>query len=728
MDLPILHHTSNDAFDPINHFRQLPDSQHPWSTSEPDRASIIKTWLNPNRFSEPDHHTGIYTGSTPPPIRQLPRQSILRPREPELEDPIPIEEIVGLDPMSVWSDRSLVESAEDSVKIQFEGFKRLGWESDEDRLIRLSRRDWVRRTFQHVWEGYKAKAWGHDELRPISGSFDDPFSGWGATLVDCLDNLLIMNMTQEYNYARNHVRALDWGHVIDFSTINRGRHLTKTEEFSKLKFERPLIPFFETVIRYMGGLISAYDLSGDKLMLERVEDLVKWLLPAFGTQSGFPILRYRMGSNPSGIKSGRVCLAEIGSMTLEFTRLAQLTNKDYYYNLVQRIMDSMDGDQWKSNNRPGSLFPTYIDPDFPMSLSGLYSIGGEADSYYEYLIKEYQLLRGTSPQYKRMFETAVDSINTHLVKRYQLEPGGGKNLTVIGDLAWGSFRPSLDHLACFAGGMIGMGSKLLDRKDYLDLAIDHTDSCVWAYESTKTGVAPEKMMLMEGDDLNRWEQVNFKGKMYRQLRGNPIRGAFTLDPKYIGRPETIESVFYMWRITGDKVWQDRAWRMFTSWVENCLTEFGFADLKDVHGSTARLSDKQESFVLAETLKYYYLLFSEPELISLDDYVFNTEAHPFRVSRPEVNIFESDEERRPRMRSWRESDWSNEARGTKIVKIEDEESIRFIDPKSHQGDDRGGDENVRIGDGTYLQQWSRVDFEKMDEVDLQEFKKAFGIDS
>ncbi|KNZ51253.1 hypothetical protein VP01_4024g2, partial [Puccinia sorghi] len=390
------------------------------------------------------------------------------------------------------------------------------------------------RGFQHVWEGYKARAWGHDELKPISGSvsfificssqlyasqftlshgryvfnsqFQDPFAGWGATLVDCLDTLLIMNLTLEYNYARTHVKAIDWTHTMDVNRMGQyGSSYTTTQ---------PMISFFETVIRCklcldMGGLISAYDLSGDQLMLDRAEELAEWLVPAFGTSSGLPKSRYQMGLNPGGEQTGRVCIAEIGSLSLEFTRLSQLTSKDFYYDAVclvilshlvnnmgsvrtvsilqvQKITDLLDSDQWSSSSRLGTLFPTHVNPESPKSISGQYTFGAMADSYYEYLVERllcccfHLIFHGqretnqsvrTFPQYSKMYTSVIDSARKHLIRSYDLESSGGKKLQVIGDLSWGIFKPSLDHLTCFSGAMIGLGAQLLGRKEDLDLAL-----------------------------------------------------------------------------------------------------------------------------------------------------------------------------------------------------------------------------------------------------------------
>ena len=99
------------------------------------------------------------------------------------------------------------------------------------------------------------------------------------------------------------------------------------------------------------------------------------------------------------------------------------------------------------------------------------------------------------------------------------------------------------------------------------------------------------------------------------------------DSRYNLRPEAIESVFVLYRVTGDKTLKDRAWRMFRA-IENATkTDIAYASLNDVTEEKPQRVDSMESYWTAETLKYFYLIFSEPDLISLDEYVFNTEAHP-----------------------------------------------------------------------------------------------------
>lgn len=81
-------------------------------------------------------------------------------------------------------------------------------------------------------------------------------------------------------------------------------------------------------------MLSAYDLSGDPLMLERATELGDWLLPSLGTMYGLAINRYMLGSNPAGLNTGRAVLSEVGSLTMEFTRLSMLTGNEIYYQAV----------------------------------------------------------------------------------------------------------------------------------------------------------------------------------------------------------------------------------------------------------------------------------------------------------------------------------------------------------------------------------------------------------
>lgn len=145
-------------------------------------------------------------------------------------------------------------------------------ESSTARQERLQRLSSIKAEFNHAWAGYKKTAMSHDEVKPLSEGFDDPFNGWGATLVDSLDTLWIMDLKTEFSEAVDAVKK------IDFTTSPR-------ED----------IPVFETVIRYLGGLLGAYDISGQghRVLLEKAEELAEVLMGAFDTPNRMPVLYYR---------------------------------------------------------------------------------------------------------------------------------------------------------------------------------------------------------------------------------------------------------------------------------------------------------------------------------------------------------------------------------------------------------------------------------------------------
>lgn len=144
-------------------------------------------------------------------------------------------------------------------------------ETSAERMKRIDRLSTIQSAFEHAWSGYKASAMGHDELKPLRGGFRDTFNGWGATLVDTLDTLWIMGLKEEFSIAVDQVKK------IDFTT-------TKSDD----------IPIFEVAIRYMGGLLGAYDISEHKydVLLEKATELGEILIGAFDTPNRMPILYY----------------------------------------------------------------------------------------------------------------------------------------------------------------------------------------------------------------------------------------------------------------------------------------------------------------------------------------------------------------------------------------------------------------------------------------------------
>lgn len=144
-------------------------------------------------------------------------------------------------------------------------------ESADEKAARLEKRDIIKKAFTFSWAGYREKAWMQDEVSPVSGKFRNPFCNWGATLVDSLDTLWMMDLKDEFEEAVEAVRE------IDFTTSPRND-----------------IPLFETVIRYLGGLVAAYDISDSKyrILLDKAVELADILMGAFDTPNRMPMTFY----------------------------------------------------------------------------------------------------------------------------------------------------------------------------------------------------------------------------------------------------------------------------------------------------------------------------------------------------------------------------------------------------------------------------------------------------
>jgi mannosyl-oligosaccharide alpha-1,2-mannosidase len=845
--------------------------------------------------------------------------------------PVPTESIITLP----------TGKPEKVPKVQAE-FKPESAEAKDKRLGRLAK---VKAEMTRAWSGYKEYAWLHDEIRPVTKSFRDPFCGWAATLVDGLDTLWIMGMKDEFEDAVEAIKT------IDFTTS-----------------ERAEIPVFETTIRYLGGLVAAYDVSGGKaggytVLLDKAVELAEILMGVFDTPNRMPVLYY--GWKPASASrpkraSSYANLAELGSLSMEFTRLAQLTKEDKYYDAVARITDALyewqnrgtvvpgifddrvdasgcnrtaeaelasqkaaelikqsdqdsdsssdkgfgdkttsgtgyrgpdhdldgsssaskesdlhdlkslpvprvskraiqsDDDDEDSDPADNLISPTSVwDIDalaqkecIPQGLTespgmGSYAMGGGQDSTYEYFPKEYLLLAGLEPKLRTMYLKTVEGVKEHLLYRPMvpddrdlLFSANIKTRETFDEDAQVDYE--ITHLTCFLGGMFGLGGMIFNQPVDVEIGKKLTDACIWAYEAMPSGIMPEgatavpcentkncvwnetlwweyldpladmrdaqladyyarqdalesqqaqtlldgrlteeageKIASSTGQDRSaknhiagqgdagwgdskddstsstpqkdkfhttsssKWSEDTYDDSTRSDEDGNTsdlrsgsltgkrdlgtdsepgtdstksqratpppaeknsdrsklssaafmdetptysnlddvldmngggsttqtkplphnvqVVGGSSFEPtrplshkefvmnrlenekippgfasvnfrNYILRPEAIESVWYMWRITGDTYWQEKGWKMFEAIVRHTQTEAGASAIDNVMSSYPDKEDSMESFWVGETLKYFYLLYSEPDVISLDEWVLNTEAHPFK---------------------------------------------------------------------------------------------------
>uniref|UniRef100_A0A7E4VH17 alpha-1,2-Mannosidase n=1 Tax=Panagrellus redivivus TaxID=6233 RepID=A0A7E4VH17_PANRE len=436
---------------------------------------------------------------------------------------------------------------------------------------------------KHAWAGYKKFAWGKDQLQPISGSSQE-WMGCGLTILDSLDTLLIMGMNEEFAESR------EW---------------VATElSFDKDKF----VSLFETTIRVLGGLLSAYHLSGDALFLQKAEDIGSRLAGALDSPSPIPYsdvnLRTRKGKQPGW--GGESSLSEVTSIQLEFRDLSRATGNDTYEKIAFKVSEHIHSIGCNDHEGLCGMFISPTDGKFRPSTT--ITLGARSDSYYEYLLKQW-LQTGKSIDWLRDdYSQAVTGIR-HLLWRFS-EPN---KLAFPGELLNGNtWSPKMDHLVCFMAGTLAMGAKNGLPEDHMDMAKNLSHSCREMYR-TLTGLAPEIVYFNELP--GKTEDISIK----------------PLDAHCLLRPEAFEAWFYLYRYTGDKKYQEWGWEAFQAIEQFAKVPNGYASVQSAKKIPVVHRDLMESFFPAESLKYLYLLFADEQTdIPLDKWVFNTEAHPLPI--------------------------------------------------------------------------------------------------
>ncbi|KAI0060679.1 seven-hairpin glycosidase [Artomyces pyxidatus] len=509
----------------------------------------------------------------------------------------------------------------------------------------------VKQAFLHAYSGYERFAAPHDELRPSSNLSIDNFNGWGVTIYDSLDTMLLMNLTEVFDRAMVTV--------------------------SQATFSLPLnkyAPFFETTIRYLGGLLSAHALSGNPILLDKADDLARALSPIFDTKSGLPAFEVNTVSGKVPWRHDGA-LAEIASFQPEFTYLAKATGKKEHYEKVDRVMKVL---QQADNNEFGGMLPTgwTLMSGKPHNLGVKLNIGGQGDSGHEYLIKQYLLTGKTDKATLELYLRTTTHIITHLLylspNRHMLYA-----TSTTGPPPLDSPSHVFEHLACFLPGMFALGVQTLPLDDLESVGINFrtlgaglspngqdeytllsnynlsevhrwaaeglAESCAVLYAEQPSGLGPEEAMMAGKpvkwvEELERWRMGWRVGQppgvskleLVPSSLGPEQRDYFVRRAEYELRPETIESLFLLWKMTGHERWREYGWNIFRAIERETKTAAGYSAVYRVEASPAMHKDSMPSYFMAETLKYLYLLFTDKDLLPLDKWVFNTEAHPLPV--------------------------------------------------------------------------------------------------
>ncbi|CAF3826807.1 unnamed protein product [Rotaria magnacalcarata] len=441
----------------------------------------------------------------------------------------------------------------------------------------------------HSYSNYAKYAWGANEHRPISktGHSANIFgsSPLGISIIDSIDTIYLADLKEFYQKSR------DW---------------------IETKFD-PNVPsevsVFEINIRLVGGFLSIYALTNDKLYLDKAELMANRLLPAFDTPTGIPhaliTLSNGASKNWNWAAGGCSILSEFGTVHLEFQYLTQLTGKDIYLQKVEKIRKVLKG---ASEN---NMYYNYLNPQTGAWCQKHASLGALGDSFYEYLLKSWILSGKKDEEARSMYENAMKAAEEAMLRKTPTS-----NLMYFGEQRSGRLDPQMGHLTCFVGGLYvlsassGAISSNSSAKNQMEIAQAIGKTCRESYTRTATGLGPEAF---------HFERTDVEAKALRDQ-----------EKYYILRPEVIETWFYLWRNTHEQMYRDWAWQAIISLEKYCRVEGGYSGIRDVYSSVVSHDDVQQSFFIAETLKYLLLIFSDDSFISLDTYVFNTEAHPFHI--------------------------------------------------------------------------------------------------
>src|ERR1700751_4243107 len=351
---------------------------------------------------------------------------------------------------------------------------------------------------------------------------------------------------------------------------------------SDLSFDRDIyVKNFEITIRLLGGLLSSYQRTGDERLLSLAEDLGNRLLPVFNSPTGLPYVyvNLRTGQTRDSVTNP----AETGTLLLEFGTLSKLTDRPVFYEKAKRALV-----ETFRRRSPLGLVGQSINVETGEWTNTDSHISGGIDSYYEYLWKCW-LLFGDK-DCRDMWNASIPAVHKYLADEIRGELWYGH-----ADMQTGKrTETTYGALDAFFPALLAVSGDL------------------------------KRARHLQASSLKMWNLYGIEPETLDYKTMRVVAGSYHL------RPEIVESTYYLYHFTGDPEYRQMGKKMFDDFVKYCRTDSGYAALADVISKQQR--DEMESFVLAETFKYFYLLFAPPETLQFDKVVFNPEAHPLRRMR------------------------------------------------------------------------------------------------
>lgn len=240
--------------------------------------------------------------------------------------------------------------------------------------------------------------------------------------------------------------------------------------------------------------------------------------------------------------------------------------------------------------------------------------------------------------YGDRFIEAADSTIAHLLS----SPSSRPDLTMAGAYAGKAVSNYSEQLACFIGGSFILGSTTLDKPEYLKYGLDFCEFCANGYRYAPVGIGP----IIYSWNLTELAYPQFTN----QTEFYEKSGWFIDDNSAFlngQAPEAIESWYYAYQVTGNQYWRDVAWAYTLAQNRTERVGSGFSSILNIFEEDGGgYENVMASYMLAEVLKYQYLIQAPKNKKGIWDveyapdgvgeggnvnfFVYNTEAHPFRV--------------------------------------------------------------------------------------------------
>lgn len=510
-------------------------------------------------------------------------------------------------------------------------------------MKRLQRKEKVREMMMQAWDAYVEFAWGSDELHPTTLKGSNIMGGMGATIVESLGTLYIMNLTSRYEVAREWVQSsLDFDTVTDFVSV------------------------YETTTRILGGLMSAYQLTGDDLFILKSEDLGKRLSHAFNSVNGIPYPSCHLGGQlkndselsedaKAALQDGFNCYgdsttqSEAGGLSLEMRALGfhsldpdirtlrckadravqavieagpELLEEFVLEEIEKPTYNSETKKEEKKEEDDNSYWSTasqYYSYLIQAWHTAAVAIGGgpnvdttatfakPARAFYEYIAKAWRQGGSCEPYLRYPLDAAM-----HVLLKRSIHETPKHDLYLRAfDQEDESDEILVDQSMCYLPAMFHLAAqqkKVSDRRieQWHDVASGITKSCINMYDRFPGYLGGENARLNGGVWVT--------------------KGAYQL------QADLVEAIFYMYRSTGEEKYQEIAWRILKNLDIQCKADRGgFTVLKEETDGSVGHGDRMPSEFLGSTLKFFYLTFSSDNVLPLNHYVFNRAGHPLLVT-------------------------------------------------------------------------------------------------